>query len=206
MRMQKIFAAMCLLNLAGCSFLGPQEQPTVATHTLSMPRPQNVRTSAKPLTLLVTTPTASSGYTTKKMIYNKCLYELNSFSRNEWVGPPAEIIEPLLIQKLRDTGYFHAVVTTPFSANRELILKSHLLELRQDFTLHPSHIIMALQVELINNKTEQVINSKTFSISVPTKCDTPESGVVTTNYAANELLNQVAQFAVHSLVEHPQQF
>ncbi|MDQ2995113.1 MAG: ABC-type transport auxiliary lipoprotein family protein, partial [Pseudomonadota bacterium] len=188
--------------LTGCSsLLGPQEQPATSTYTLSIPRIHNVPPANKPLTLMVTTPTASSGYTSKKMIYNQLPYELSSYSRNEWAGPPAEMLEPLLIQKLRDTGYFHAVVTTPFFANRELVLKTHLLELRQDFTTKPSRIILAVQVELINNRTEHVINSHTFSCSIPTHCNTPYGGVQTANQAANIVLDKVAHFAVESLQE-----
>lgn len=198
MRVPSLVAAIVLLSLSGCNVLGPQEQPKVVTHTISMPLPRNVPTCANPLTLMVSTPTASSGYNTKKMIYNERCYELATFTRNEWAGPPAEMIQPLLVQKLRDTGYFHAVVASPFSANRSLVLKTNLLELRQDFTLHPSHVVIALQVELINNHTEEVINSKTFARSVPTKLDTPDSGVVTINCAMNQLLNEVAQFAVSS--------
>lgn len=204
--MRKLFSAMSLVCLTGCSFLGPQEQPETSTYTLSIPRLHNVPTTSKQLTLMVTTPTASSGYTSKKMIYNEHPYELSAFGRNEWAGPPAEMLEPLLIQKLRDTGYFHAVVATPFSANRELVLRTRLLELRQDFTCKPSHIILALQVELINNKTEQVINSQTFSCSMPTHCNTPYGGVQTANQAANVVLDKVAQFAVRSLIEHPQYY
>ncbi|MCB1827745.1 MAG: membrane integrity-associated transporter subunit PqiC [Coxiellaceae bacterium] len=186
------------LFLTGC--FGPVKSPTVQTFTInSRPYINSVHRN-KRITVMVTTPTASPGYETSQMIYNKQRYELNHFTKNKWAGPPAEMLNPLLVQALQDTGYFHAVVSTPISVDRNLRIKTNLLELRQDFTVTPSRLRMAIQVDLVNDETNKVINSRVFSTSIPTLCDTPYGGVIAANRASQALMRQIAYFTVDNLV------
>lgn len=190
---------LSLLGVGGCNFLGPQQLPSTTTYTLSAAKVRETPAQDHKITLLVNTPTASAGYDTRKMIYTQKPYELSDFSRNQWAAPPAEMLEPILIQKLRDTGYFHAVVNNAYSVNRQLILRTHLIELRQDFTVTPSRVQLAMQAELINPTDNKVINSHTFTCSMPAPKNTPYSGVLAANKAVDRLLNQIAQFCVQSV-------
>ena len=190
---------LSLVGVGGCNFLGPQQLPSTTTYTLSAAKVRETPAQDHKITLLVNIPTASAGYDTRKMIYTQKPYELSDFSRNQWAAPPAEMLEPILIQKLRDTGYFHAVVNNAYSVNRQLILRTHLIELRQDFTVTPSRVRIALQAELINSDDNKVINSHTFTCSMPAPKNTPYSGVLAANKAVDKLLSQIAQFCVHSV-------
>lgn len=154
----------------------------------------------KKITLMVTAPTASVGYQSKKMIYNKKPFELSGFANNQWAGPPAEMLQPLIVQCLRNTGFFHAVVSSAISSDRNVRLKVNLLELRQDFTESPSRIHMALQAELINDKTNKVMNSKVFATTVAAQHETPYGGVFAANNATNRILNQLSRFSVDTVL------
>ena len=188
-----------LLGLGGCSLLGPQNVPEVSTYTLAVERIHSPVSSHQKITLAVNTPTAGAGYDTRKMIFTNRPYELGEFARSQWAAPPAEMIEPILIQKLRDTGRFHAVVMNAFSTNKQLSLRTHLIELRQDFTVKPSQVKVAIQAELINANDNKVINSRTFTTSISAPENTPYSGVVAANKAVDWLLTQIAEFSVRSL-------
>lgn len=190
---------IAIFGLASCSFLGPQNVPEVTTYTLALPKTQPHFTSAPKLTLMVSTPTAGPGYDSRKMIYTNKTYELSAFVKSQWAATPAEMLEPILIQKLRDTGYFHAVVSNAFSSSRQVFLRTHLLELRQDFTQNPSRVSLALQAEIINAEDSRVINSKTFSTSVLASENTPYSGVVAANRAVERLVSEIALFSLSSL-------
>ena len=188
-----------LLTLGGCSLFGPQNVPEVSTYTLAVQRVHSHSPSTHKTTLLVNTPTATAGYDSRKMIFTNKPYELGQFARSQWTAPPGEMLEPMLIQKLRDTGYFHAVVSNAYTTNRQLMLRTHLIELRQDFTVKPSQLRLAIQAELVNSDDNKVINSQTFTIAMPAYENTPYSGVVAANKAVDRLLTQIAQFSLKSL-------
>lgn len=199
-----LYATAMLLTglIGGCSLVKPVDVPPMHTYTLSINSFKNSRPSTHLATLLITTPTASPGYQTQAMIYNQKPYELNAFTKNQWAGPPADMLTPLVLQAIRDTGYFHAVIGTPISANRTIRLKVHLLELRQDFTSRPSRIRMALQAIIVNDKTNQVENSRVFSTVQRTPCDAPYGGVIAANRATTILVHQIADFCSNNIV-HP---
>jgi cholesterol transport system auxiliary component len=188
-----------MAGVEGCSLLGPQDVPSTATYTLSMAKVRETPMPDQKITLLVNTPTASAGYDSRKMIYTKKRYELSDFARNQWAATPAEMLEPILIQKLRNTGYFHAVIHNDNLVSRRLILRTHLIELQQDFTVTPSQIKLALQAELINVIENKVINTHTFTCSMPARENTPYSGVLAANRAVDKLLSQIAEFCVRSI-------
>lgn len=199
-----LFVFLMGLALSGCSLLGPQKTPSITTYTLSVAKIRDRVAHDHKITLLVSAPTAAAGYDSRKMIYTRKPYELSEFALNQWAAPPAEMLEPIVVQKLRDTGYFHAVISTAFSTQREYLLKMNLIELRQDFTVNPSRIRLALQAELIDAKESRVINTRTFTCSIPTPQNTPYNGVVAANRAVEVLLSQVAQFCVRSLTPQNQ--
>lgn len=197
----RVFVLFAIITLSGCSIMGPIASKPMQTYTLAASYSKYQPRHRKNITLMVSMPTASSGYQSKKMIYNKKPFELNAFTKNQWAGPPAEMITPLLLQYLRDTGYFHAIIQPPISARRNIRLKINLLELRQDFTSKPSKVNMAIQADLIDEKNSKILNSKVFATSYFAPCDTPYGGVIAANRATNKLLQQIANFCVHSMMK-----
>jgi cholesterol transport system auxiliary component len=200
----RIFCMLGLLGLTACSLLGPQDVPEMNTYTLAIRKIHSQPANLKKETLLVSTPTASAGYDSNKMIFTNKPYELGHFARSQWAAPPAEMLKPLLIQKLRDTGRFHAVLSSTFSTNRDWLLRTHLIELQQDFTVNPSRVKVAVQADLVNSTTHQVISSQTFSQTVAAPENTPYGGVVAANRAVERLLAQVVDFSVYSLMDRNQ--
>lgn len=174
--------------------------PNKTTYTLEPGLFRSTYQARSKQTLLVSAPTASPGYETKKMLYNKKPFEISAYAKNQWAGPPAKMLQPLLIQRIRDTGYFYAVVAPPLSANKNWLLKTNLLELRQDFTRSPSCIHMAIQADIIDKSNNDVIDSKVFTTSIITTKNTPYGGVIAANEATRYLLDDIAQFCVNAMV------
>src|SRR5690348_12647625 len=104
--MKQLFIVLSYsIFMSSCSLLSPQKTPEISTYTLSAhPRVSHATTSTtKKITLIVNTPIAVTGYDSRKMIYSKKPFELNQFALNQWAAPPAEMIHPMLVQKLRET-------------------------------------------------------------------------------------------------------
>lgn len=194
-----VFALICVVLLSSCS-LSPIKTAPMSTYTisdwknLSMP----VR-SMSHKTLLITMPVAAPGYASSKMIYVMIPFELRAFGDHQWVASPAELLLPLMANRIRTTGYFHAVVTTPFSGVANYQLNTRLLMLQQEFLQPQSKVRLAMQATLLNFATGRVIASREFQAVVPASANNPYAGVIATNQAARTVMNQIAYFVVNNI-------
>lgn len=198
--MQKSFytffkSLICLffiLGLAACALnmRSPKNYQLTATNEKSY--------ASHPIstTLLVAMPLASSGYQNNDMLYLTKDYSLSSFVLNKWDAPPSEMLQPLLTKSLQNTGYFHAVVSSPTPIRSDLRLDTSLIKLQQNFTQKPSILEMTLDAVLINSNSFQVVASRRFSVSLPTQTETPYGGVMAANEACREMMEQVSAWTV----------
>ena len=147
-------------------------------------------------TILVSVPIAAPGYQSSKMIYVAVPYELNAFANHCWVAPPADLLLPLLSNRLRAAGYFKAVVTPPFSGRVTYQLNTQLLILQQEFMQPESSVRMAVEVTLIRTETGAVVANHVFEAVVPADNNNPYGGVLAANKAAHQLLDKVTLFVV----------
>ena len=186
-----------VLFLSACS---PVKLPGVASYSLTSlhakKAPGRSRTN---ITLGVTAPSASPGYETSDMIYMITPYQLSSFALHKWVAPPAQMILPIVVQAIRSTGYFKAVVSAPYSATTNYRMDFQLLKLQQEFLLPKSKVRMQVQVNLFNNRTSKIIASRRFNVLVPAASNTPYSGVLAANKAITQIASQIARFCKSKL-------
>ncbi len=202
---QILISLICLIFVSSCSLLSPQKTPDISTYTLSSHNRVYHATThkLKEITLIVNTPTAVTGYDSRKMIYSKKRYELNHFALNQWAAPPAEMIHPILVQKLRDTGRFNAVMSNEYNSNPQFVLRVHLIELQQNFAVQPSQVQLKIQAEILTTQDNKVIRAQTFITSIIAPQNTPYGGVLAANKAVDYVLNQITEFTLHSLNPEP---
>lgn len=193
-----LFLAVISLLIPAC--LGPVKTPTIAKYTLTAYSNPKTVTRPRHSTLLVTTPIASPDYQSKQMLYTEGnLYQLRAFAKNQWIAPPALLLEPLIVQSLRDTGYFRAVIASPHVALTDWRLDTQLLTLRQDFFPASSQICLILQAQIVNSRTSKVIAQRRFVAIVNAPQRSPEGGVTAANQATQQVLQQLASFVVNSV-------
>ena len=186
-----------LLLLTACSVFNPVN-PNVNTYTLESVSTKtfDVASAGEGGTLLVLIPTAVPGYQSRQMIYVEQPYQLQAYTRNEWIAPPTQMLQPLIEESLRNTGYFHTVVGQPFTGASDVRLEVELLKLQQEFMYEPSEVLLEIRAILVNSKTNQVVTSKILSAEVPTSANNPRAGVAAANQATRMILEQLAKFAV----------
>ncbi len=187
--------SLCLmaLTLSACSLLSPVALPTINNYSLNQSATQKVAAKTNHKTVLVAIPTASPGFQSTQMIYLLKPYQLQAFSKNAWIAPPAQMLQPLIVQSLRNAGVFHAVIAAPTVVSTDVRLVAHLLQLQQNFIAGPSRIEIAIQVDLIN-KNNDAIASRRFTQIVVCKQDNPQAGVIAANQATQLILQQVVRF------------
>ena len=181
------------VSVAALTACSPVKLPPIAKYTITNYQhavtqpPTNSQRS-----LLITTPVAASGYQSDRMIYMQTPYRLQSYSRNKWVAPPAQMMLPILEQAVKNTRRFYAVVTPPFSGRTTYRLDTDILALQQEFIRPDSQVRLIVKAILVNNKTNKVVASQTYKILMPTSMKTPYGGVIATTQAANKVAQRIA--------------
>lgn len=184
-----------LLMLSGCS-LQPVKTTAHNRYLLNKINKQAYATSPSGLSLLVSRPTANPGFRGAAIVYVNKPYQLQTFSKNTWVAPPAQMLLPLISQSLRNTDYFHAVVSQPFAGLTDRRLDTQLITLQQEFFGKQSMVRMVIQATLIDNRRNKIIASQTLSSTVPSDPSDPYYGVLAANKATANIMQQLAKFVV----------
>lgn len=145
-------------------------------------------------TLLVLKPETNTIYSTTQMAYTKQPYEIAYFAKNRWADTPANMLQQLMIQSLQSTHYYRAIITPTYTAHFDYVLSTQLVELKQDFTQHPSIVRIKLRAQLIQASTSRVLRAKQFSVTAPAPQDSPAGGVMAANRAVDQLLKELNAF------------
>lgn len=145
-------------------------------------------------TLTVDLTRAAPGYDSRRMVYLRRPQQLEAFAFNEWVEPPAQMLAPLLVRALQDSGGFRAVLRAPSAAAGGWRLETELLRLHQDFSQQPSQVRLSVRAVLLNSSTRQAVAWREFDVSVAAASDDPVAGAAAAQAAARQLLAEVAAF------------
>lgn len=116
--------------LAAC---GPVKNPIEHQYQLNAYSSEKVTHLPSSASLLITPTEAVNGYQTNEMRYSKEAYTLSSFTKNNWVSPPANMLYSLLIQSFRHCGYFSAISSGNYISKTTYRLDTQLLKLQQNF-------------------------------------------------------------------------
>lgn len=191
-----IIVASTLIFLPGCSTFDPVITPEVKTYRLNETAPVLISSSQTHKSITVMPVIAVSGFDSSAMIYQSSPSLLSSFVESAWFAPPANMIQPVLTSHLQQSKGFSIVVSGPSLSSTDYLLNTTLLSLYQDFTVQPSIIHFSIDINLINNHSNQIIADQVFTAQVKVSENTPYGGVVAANQALTVLLNQAVPFLI----------
>jgi len=187
--------AVCLSLFSGCALLSPVKIETKKNVLNKVPIDVSSE-KTRPATLLVLAPETNAIYDTTQMAYTTEAYQIGYFSQNEWAETPSQMIQPLIVQTIRNTRYFSEVVSPPHFGRHTFALRTEIQELKQDFTSDPATLQLAMRFELSREATNKVTATKELSVQEPMREKTPYAGVVAANDAMAKLLRELAKFIV----------
>lgn len=191
-----LFLSAGIVALSACS---PVKSPVTNQYQLSSYSTKKFGPNSRSVTLLVTAPEAVAGYQTEQMLYMDKPYQVESFAKNAWANPPADMLYPLLIQSLQKAEYFYAVASSPYSAPADYRLDTQLLSLKQNFIKKPSVIEFSVKIALTRIEDNKVVASRILTQYVPCPTDTPYGGVIAANQASHRFTAIAAEFVVSHL-------
>lgn len=184
--------------MGGCSVLPEPEPVSIDQYVLEYaPGPRvNQHAVAEAPVLIVTTPSAHSGYDSFRIAYMQQAYGLRYYTRSRWADKPARMLAPLIADALQATGQFQALYATPGSLAADYRLDTELVRLHQDFTRQPTVVRITLRAKLVDLRSHRVVATEQFDIDETVGTDDAYGGVVAANKAVNRLLDSLAQFCV----------
>jgi cholesterol transport system auxiliary component len=192
-----VFVIASTFILTSC--LSPIKSQPDYTYVINVVPEHIPKRHKRPITLLVLQPTAEPAYDTTKMAYSTYPYQIAYFGQNRWIETPAQMLQPLLVKTLQQTHRFHAVVSLPYVGQYDYVLTTHILKLQQNFRNKSQVIELKVRAQISRVATNRIVVVKEFDIVVPVFHPTPYSGVLATNAAMADLLQQVATFCVGNM-------
>lgn len=189
--------SVLLLSVFLASCFGPVAPPPMTSYRLEG-IPPAVVTPHGQRSLLVVTPTTVSNLKTRAMLYTEGPYQAGSFAINQWQAPPAQMLLPLIVTHLQNSGGFSAVVAQPFTGATDLRLTTQLLIFQQEFSGSQSQFHLEMVATLVSVKTNQIMASRRFSAFVTAPEPTPYGGVVAANRAVAQILQQLTQWCLQT--------
>lgn len=191
-------AGLLLLSLClvACSVFGPVTSEPATEYEISAVPNIVKHHKAQRGTIAVSLPVTSAMYQSNEMLYSTENYRINRFAKNRWVEPPAQMLQPLLIETLQKTGHFRAVIPLKALAKTDLVLNTQLFAFHQVFFKNSSLFRLMLRAQLVNEATGAIVTSRSFAIDVPATQQNPYGGVVAANGAVSSILTQLAAWIV----------
>lgn len=190
-----LLGMQCLLS--GCAV----NTPVVNQYKLDQYSRKPMAAQQANVSILISPPEAAAGYQSEQMYYVKKPYELQAFAKNAWISAPANMLFPLILQTLQDSGYFYAVVASPYADKADYRLDTQLIELEQNFLCKPSAIEMAVKVVLTHVADDRVIASRIIREHVQCPSDSPYGGVIAANQATRAFTAQLSEFILAKIKE-----
>ncbi len=183
-----LLVAILPLIIAGCASTPAKTNYLLTTETMP------VTNATHSLPSLMVSQVRSLGRLSTEMFYSRTPNEIESFTQSEWAAPPAQLIQAAITQDLDNRGLFKYVVMAPSNISTAYRLDLSILEMRQYFPNETeSYITLKLQARLINNRTNQIINTYTYNEKVPAPTYDAAGGVAAYNNALNSIANRLAQ-------------
>lgn len=193
MMIRMVFISSVLLLVSACS---PVKTIISNQYQLSAFSSKKMALKPRAITLYVTAPEAVAGYQTEQMRYIKKPFRLDTFAKNAWSSPPADMLYPLIVRSIQKTHAFSAVTSGSFSDEADYRLDTQLLSLEQNFMKKPSVLEFSAKIEITRVSDSQVVGSQIFNASIPCPQDTPYGGVIAANKAVWQFTKNVAAFVV----------
>lgn len=192
--MNKIVLALCApFILTACS---PIKIPVSNQYKLdAFSTPKHVKHKTN-ISLLISQPEAMAGCQTEQMHYIEKPYELSAFVHNAWISAPANMLYPLIMQSLQNTGFFQAIASGVYVDHADYRVDTQLIELQQNFLEKPSVVELVAKVMLTHIEDNRLVASRIISQRVPCPTDTPYGGVIAANQATKAFTANLSEFVI----------
>ncbi len=194
MTIRRYSTFVAVLFLAGCTLMpgsGPARSPTVY---LIDTRVLAVNSVVDCHVVVVNPPDLAPGQLGAQMLYQREPYRLERFAYSRWAASPAAMLEPLLLDALRNDSRYSAVVSAPAAVRADLRIENDELWLVQKFDGESSNVELRMSSRVYVPEQRQLAAVRNFNVTVAAGEGTPRGGVEAAERAVRQLLEEFREF------------
>lgn len=192
--MRHLFLLPLLLVLGACAIL-PGGKPATGSSTYLLDASISVGSSEPGCQIVVVNPpVAAPGQMGAQMLYQRHANQIERFAYSRWAATPDAMIEPLLLNVLRDDGRFSAVLSSPAPVRADLRIENDDLWLIQVFEGERSFIDLRMSTGIYAPAERRLLATTTFNYQESATETTPAAGVAAANRAVQRLLTDYHAF------------
>jgi len=185
--------------MSGCSLLSTVPTHTQNTYIIKTLPPVQTKKTRRPITLLVRMPNTRAFYDTNLMAYSTKPYQIDYYAKSTWLDRPGSLLQPLIIQSLQNTHYFHAVTSPSAGGDYQYSLTLQIETFLQDYTHGHAVFRLVAHANVIRSSSNRIMATKEFVINQPMLQASPYGGVVAANQATANMLRQLTRFCLKTL-------
>ena len=155
-----------------------------------------------PVTILVGRLSAPRVLRDDRVVYGMSDVELGVDEYHRWSEPPTEMIEQLLVERLRRSGQYKSVQKISSTARGDYLLRGHLTSMNE---IDEGSGIMArfnIQLELFDQKAGLVVWTESYSHDEPVEKKTVSAVVESLQRNVNAGLAQLTGGLAHYFATH----
>lgn len=201
--MQKVIIliiGMLGILLNSCGILSPVDEPQIKQYQLTLnlaPDTQACAPSANAPILQISPVKVYAPYDTRNMYYSESPYQLSSYAFNQWSTMPEFMFNQAILQKLIATCIYSNVVNAEVMSVAKHRLVVQVMDFKQVISAESANMNFTVLAQLIDNKTNAVIKSKTFAEVLPVSPD-PQGYVRGANDIVLQFVNDLADWLAKS--------
>ncbi|MFZ6686293.1 ABC-type transport auxiliary lipoprotein family protein [Undibacterium sp. SXout11W] len=191
---RSLLLAFALL-LSGCSILQPVSPLVLKEYRLeSASMAKSMVSSPSSVSIEISTIRAVPELDGRHMLYVQHPYQIERYQQSEWQQKPASMLMPLVMAALEGSGLFQVVLHSPNPINVTYRLELELVQLEQEFTVHPSLIHLGLRAYFTENKSRTIVAWQEFNVTQAAPTEDAYGGVIASRLATTEVLRQLVEF------------
>ncbi|MDH3589598.1 MAG: PqiC family protein [Gammaproteobacteria bacterium] len=149
--------------------------------------------------IIVNPPDSAPGQNGAQMLYQRHANQIERFAFSRWAASPAVMFEPLLLDALRASGSYRAVLPSPAPVRGDLRIANDGLWLIQRFEGDRSEIELRMSSQLYAPAQRQVVATRDFNYVESAGDATPAAGVAAAERALERLLGDFSQFVADAV-------
>ena len=139
-----------------------------------------------------------------RVVYGMTDVELGVDEYHRWTEPPTEMIEQLLVERLRRSGQYRSVQKISSSARATYLLRGHLGALNEVDDSTGIKARFDVQLELFDQKTGTVVWTDSYSHDEPVEKKAVSSVVQALQKNVNAGIEQLVTHLAQHFASHPE--
>lgn len=189
----------CIAGAAACGASRP-----IKYYSMDASTRERLTGNAQPLpvALLIGHFSAAHLYREDRIVFRIGTSELKTYDSHRWAEPPTEIVENMLLTRLRDSGHYQVVQSQRSNAKGGYILRGR-LENFEELTGPPPASRVKLAAELYEVTTGTTVWSEVYSEDEPVNGKTVDAVVESLNRNLSRGLSQILVGLDHHFAAHP---